>query len=378
MVQSDSDPALHRRLMPPPSLPQVAKSLARGALASVPLGAWQRLFPKDVIALGYHVVSDEDLPHLKYYPYKSRAQFEADVAFVTGRFHAVGYDAVAAHRLAGATLPRASFLFTFDDGFAECHDVVRPILRKHGAGGVFFVTTEFLDDRKLFFETKVSLGLAAVERMAPGEARRRLAGPGPEGKVTDPARMALALRRLGLVRCAPPGDPATRQLMLWLLAFEQDDEPAIDAACAALGVDPAAYSSRRRLYLTREQVRELAGDGFTIGGHGRAHLSLKGMDPVRLEREIVASCEVVRDLTGQQTVPFAFPYDGEGIDRALLAAIRRRHPFLGLIFDTQGLRREVPFWVDRVWSDPPPPGEGDTNLPGLLREAWSHRQAWFR
>jgi len=34
-------------------------------------------FPKDVIALGYHMVSDEDLPHLKYYRYKDRGQFEA-------------------------------------------------------------------------------------------------------------------------------------------------------------------------------------------------------------------------------------------------------------------------------------------------------------
>ena len=26
------------------------------------------------------------------------------------------------------------------------------------------------------------------------------------------------------------------------------------------------------------------------------------------EREIIKSCRIVRDLTGQQSVPFAFPY----------------------------------------------------------------------
>src|SRR5438270_5700358 len=112
--------------MPSPPLLKNAKRLARGALEQVPLGVWQRLFPKDVIALGYHIVSDEDLPHLKYYRYKNSAQFEADVAFVTKRFQIVSYEEVAAHRLRGIPLPPQSFLFTFDDGFAECYDVIRP------------------------------------------------------------------------------------------------------------------------------------------------------------------------------------------------------------------------------------------------------------
>ena len=356
-----------------------AKSLARGALEQVPLGIWQWLFPKDIIALGYHIISDEDLPHLKYYRYKNSVQFEADVAFVTGRFRSVSYDEVVAQRLRGIAITPQSFLFTFDDGFAECYDVIRPILQKYRTSGVFFITTDFIDDRALFFETRVSLCLGAVERMGAQEASERVASLGLDARPPNPNWCTLAESRLSLARIAPPASPAHRTLSLWLLGFEQDDEVEIASACSALGVDAEAYSRRRPLYLSAERVRQLAADGFTVGGHGIAHLPLHRMDSDQLEREVVTSCQIVRDLTGQARVPFAFPYHGKGIDRGMLAGLRERHPFIELIFDTGHLRREVPFVVNRVWADPPPAdGARRTNLPETLSWSWSHRQAWFR
>jgi peptidoglycan/xylan/chitin deacetylase (PgdA/CDA1 family) len=365
--------------MPGPSLLKAVKSRARRALEQIPIEVWQWLFPKDVIALGYHIVSDEDLPHLKYYHYKNCGQFETDVAFVTERFRSVRYDEVAAHRLRGVALPSDSFLFTFDDGFAECFDVVRPILRKYGASGVFFVTTDFLDDHALFFETQISLCLAAVEQMEADEVSERAGALGIRTTPDGQSDGTLAASRLSAARIASPASPAHRALVLWLLGIEQDDEEKIAVACAALGVDPAVYARRRPLYLSTEQVCQLVADGFTIGGHGQAHLPLQRMGRDRLEREIVTSCQIVRDLTGQNTVPFAFPYHGCGIDRGLLASLRERYPFIELIFDTGSLRRDVPFIVDRVWVDPPPTtGRRETNLPESLRRSWSHRQAWFR
>lgn len=365
--------------MPALSLLNMTKSFSRVALEQIPLTVWQRLFPKDVIALGYHIVSDEDLPHLKYYSYKDSGQFEADVAFMTERFRSVSYDEVAAHRLRRIALPPQSFLFTFDDGFAECYSVIRPILQRHGASGVFFVTTDFLNNRALFFETKVSLCLAAIEQMGTDDLKERAESLGIDAKVHHSGRRALAESRLSFARIARPTSPAHRALALWLLSLQQDDEAEIVAACAALGVDPDAYARRRPLYLDEKQVRRLAADGFIVGGHGLAHLPLQRMDRNRLENEVVMSCQIVRDLTGQEKVPFAFPYHGDGIDRGLLADLREHHPFVELIFDSGDLRRDASFVINRVWADPPPPpGSRRTNLPRSLRQSWSHRQAWFR
>ena len=71
--------------------------------------------------------------------------------------------------------------------------------------------------------------------------------------------------------------------MLGLLALEGDDEAVIDKACTDLGVDVAAYVRRRQIFLTRKQVRGLAADGFTIGGHDLTHRALQRMDDQGIE-----------------------------------------------------------------------------------------------
>src|SRR6266508_1544535 len=136
----------------------------------VPLGVWQRLFPKDVIALGYHVVADEALPHIKHYAYKSVRRFEADVAYVSEHQGFVRYDELVRCRLHGARMPANKFLFTFDDGFVQCFEIARPILVKYAASAMFFVPIDFIDNRTMFFETKISLCMAAVEGMSDNQA----------------------------------------------------------------------------------------------------------------------------------------------------------------------------------------------------------------
>jgi hypothetical protein len=73
------------------------KHVASKVLRSIPLWFWERVVPKDVLALCYHIVSDEDLPHQVYYSYKNARQFENDV--VCAKPRAVSYDEVSRHRL---------------------------------------------------------------------------------------------------------------------------------------------------------------------------------------------------------------------------------------------------------------------------------------
>lgn len=356
------------------------KTTGHAMLARVPLRIWQRLLPKDVIALGYHVVSDEDLPHIKYYAYKNCRQFESDVAYIAERQKLTDYRDLLVRRRHEVGHPSNSFLFTFDDGYAECFHNIRPILKKHGVGGVFFLTTRFLDDRTIFFENKVSLCLAEIETMGASRARCLVETLGLDGSPHRPVRAndpRLALNRLQQARIAPPAGPDHRTLILWFLGFEQDGEAEIDRACEVFGVDPAGYSRRRPLYLTSDQARQLAEEGFTLGSHGVSHLPCQRKDPDELEREIVASCRMVCDITGQKSVPFAFPYSGEGIDRAFLSGLLEHHKFIDLFFDTRGLSRDAPFIVNRLSVDSPDGAvDGATNLDRLMRSTWSRRSAW--
>lgn len=338
----------------------------------------QKAFPKDLVTLCYHVVSDEDLAHIRLYRYKNCTEFEKDVAYV--RDHAVGYADVARHRLEHSSLPANSVLLTFDDGFVECYDLVRPILLRHRVPAVFFLATGFIDERDTFHETPLSLCLTEIERMSNDDAAELAEKLQADGSLARQKRRLVdcaAVARLRAARISPALHPSKRALSLWILGLRDDTATGIEGACELFKVNVAAYRASRRLFVSSSQVKQMAAEGFTIGAHGINHRSLLGRSPESVAREIVCSAQAIRDLTGQAHVPFAFPYEGLSISRRILASIRARHPFIQLFFDSGGLRRDAPFLVNRIFVDAPS-GSSQSNLAQAFKAASSSRSIWYR
>jgi peptidoglycan/xylan/chitin deacetylase (PgdA/CDA1 family) len=278
-----------------------------------------------------------------------------------------------AHRLRREPLPHNAIIFTFDDGFAECYEVVRPILLAEGIDAVFFVTTALLDEENPFFECTLSLCLTAAVQLPPDRLDRAVAAIRHRAReLTTPDRVQTALRRLPL-----DGHPVRREVCLWILGLTESDADELARTCELLEVDGQAYVSRRPIFLSSAQVTQLARDGFTIGAHGLTHRTLEGSSVQELEREIVASCAIVKRLTGQERVPFAFPYSGVAIDRHAIEMILSRNPAIDLIFDSGCLRRDPAFIVNRVFADAPSAGF-EPALARALSAAWSVPSAWFR
>ena len=83
--------------------------------------------------LAYHVVGDP--PAGAPYPglYVSVAEFRAQLAWLARRgYRPVTLNALRRHWRDGAPLPRKPIALTFDDGYPEDVDVVRPLLRAYG------------------------------------------------------------------------------------------------------------------------------------------------------------------------------------------------------------------------------------------------------
>jgi peptidoglycan/xylan/chitin deacetylase (PgdA/CDA1 family) len=352
----------------------------RGLEKTVPLSAWQRLFPKDVVSLFYHMVSDDYLPHLRYYPYQAKAHFDADMLFVKNTQRLMGYEELAERRRRDDTTKDNGVLVTFDDGFVECFTQVRPVLLRYGIPCAFFIPTDFIDNERLFTECKISLCIEAIERLTDAgvtaladtleDVRAAVRGQ-PRSEPTSDAVLRGVRLRAGL-------SPAAIEVIRWLMALEATAEPVIDRLCARLGVNAGAYLKDRQPFLTADQLRSLAADGFTIGAHGRSHVRLNLLDRAALEREIVEACDKVRSITGQKSVPFAFPYSGEGLDVGTLHEIVRKHEFIGLLFDTGGLRQPARFAVNRLYAGTLPSNGRATGatLPDILSSAWSHPTSW--
>jgi peptidoglycan/xylan/chitin deacetylase (PgdA/CDA1 family) len=334
---------------------------------------WRRLFPKTELGVCYHIVSDVAAPHVRHYQVLNTAQFEADLSYLQRNFEFISYEQLVQRRNAGNTVRDNSVILTFDDGFAECASVVAPLLLRRGVSCVFFVITDLVDNTELFRESTASLCITEILRL-PIEQVETIVdelGLGDRLRSQAPFDQTIVLPEAANLGLQP--DPRLRPLLHWLLNLPPAEVGLLDGLQARLGVEPESYLERVQPYLTTQQIGQLQSDGFTIGAHSRSHRRLQSLPQAEAEREIVESCRVIRDITGQRSVPFAFPYFGGDLDRAWLGRLREQHDFIGLFFDTDGLREDEPFVVQRVFGERFGP---DRTMDAILRRAWARRPAW--
>ncbi|MEX2160842.1 MAG: polysaccharide deacetylase family protein [Anaerolineales bacterium] len=330
----------------------LGRRLAKGMRRSMPLWLYPSLIRRDVVGVFYHSVSDKRVPHIQpLYPPESISRFEAALRYIKSHFRPVTEAELQAHRLDGRPLAQRALHLSFDDGFAECYTVARPLLLKHGIPCTFFVTTGWVDNQRMFSRNKAALCLERLAELAHDAAKMVFTSLNNalDTKLTDAA-----------------------SFRTWILGLQPEDEAVIDMTAKMLGLDIKDYLHTRKPYLTREQMVELYKDGFTIGAHTRAHIKLARLPAAEAEAEIVESARFVQELTGADRVPFSFPYSATGTDRGLLASIRQKHPFLGLFYDTRDLRQDEPFMVNRIWAEKSAYRQAGrhTNLPALLHAAY--------
>ena len=325
--------------------------------AAVPLEVYRRVVRRPVIALVYHTVTPAPPDHLRFiYPAKTPAMFEADLVYLKENFRVVSYPEYLAVQRGETPGVFNAVLITFDDGYRECSTIVRPLLEKYALPGIFFVTTDFLDNRALFYRNKYSLCAARLQEMSADEV--------------DALLPDLAARYQQRLNDLPT-------LLRWLRSIDQTQEAILDEVCVLLKVDVSGYLKARRPYMTAEDVRELAGAGHTIGAHGRRHPKLNSLPQDAQAEEIVESCRAVQRLTGQDQVPFAFPFSGYGVNRPFLTRLQKQHREVGPFFDSKGVRRDKGTILNRIWADPPAdPETAGTNLPRLIHEAFQDNARW--
>jgi len=356
-----------------------AQILRAAPLHVAPLVLWRKLLPKRDLGVCYHMVSDGPVRHLKHYRVLDTDTFESDLDYLDGRFEFVTYQELARRRTSMTPERRNSLILTFDDGFAECATIIAPLLRRRGLRCVFFVITDLIDNQLLFRESAASLCIEAILRMPFEQVESIMAElglgaqlrPRPNDSLSEPTTTL----PFGLADLDGNLDPRLLPLLRWLLQLPASEEPLVQRLLARLGIDSRDYLQEAQPYLTTEQLRQLHADGFTIGAHSCSHRRLQDLSRADAEHEIIESCRIVRDITGERKVPFAFPYFGGGLDRAWLAGLRAQHEFIGLFFDTDGVREDEPFVVQRVFGERFSP---DTSLDAILRRAWADPAAWRR
>lgn len=317
------------------------------------LAVCHRIFPRSVISLDYHVVSDRHLSHVaNLLSYKSSAQFEQDLIYLLEAGRVITYNELHSDPNDRTAVSSIGFHLSFDDGYAECFTVVRPLLLKHKVPCTFFITTEFLDNRLLFYRNTASLCIEKIRSLDSPDLAQLI------GRVNEQFKVALT---------------DLPSLLRWIVGWYEDQKTAIDWMMTQLGIDPDGFLRHQKPYMTTQQVRQLADDGFTIGAHTLNHPRLNCLgNEQEIERQIVQSCRTIRDITGCDCVPFALPFDGIDVDRELIARIRSDHSYIGKVFDIGGIRTDQPFIQNRVVADHAfDTKNGRSNLPTLLLKSYA-------
>jgi peptidoglycan/xylan/chitin deacetylase (PgdA/CDA1 family) len=209
------------------------------------------------------------------------AQFEARMRWVAANFEVLPL-AEAVRALREDRLPRRALSITFDDGYADNHDLALPILRRLGLPATFFVATGYLDGGCMFNDVVI-------------EALRH--APGPE----------LALEDLGFGR-HPVGSVAQRrQAVGRILERLKYGEPTRRHELARRIAERAGIGDPAGLMMTSQQVAALHAAGMAVGAHTVSHPILTQIPLDRAREEIVASRERLQEITGARVRLFAYP-----------------------------------------------------------------------
>jgi peptidoglycan/xylan/chitin deacetylase (PgdA/CDA1 family) len=179
-----------------------------------------------------------------------------------------------------------TLLLTFDDGYADMHDLLLPVLRKFEVPATVFITTGSLGGRYLtWFQRLFSAVIRTTRPELPPFADL------PAMSLGDSRQRVKAIEAIG-----------SRQVRYAASAWES----MIDRLADALAWDGRADDERM---MTWDQVEALHRSGLvTIGGHTVTHPLLAQCAPDQLKRELFDSAAELKGRLRLDFLPFSYPH----------------------------------------------------------------------
>ncbi|WP_232539908.1 polysaccharide deacetylase family protein [Azohydromonas aeria] len=191
----------------------------------------------------------------------------------------------AVERLRAGTLPARALSITFDDGYADAHDVALPILLRHGLSATFFIATGAIDGGCMWNDV--------VEEAVRRTSRESLDLGGFDVKGLQSCKLgSLELRRVASERI---------KHALKYLPLEQRQALAHRIAAHA-GVQPSSG-----LMMSSKQLRHLRRAGMQIGAHTVSHPILAGLGAEQARAEVGLSKRQLESVLGEPVQLFAYP-----------------------------------------------------------------------
>jgi peptidoglycan/xylan/chitin deacetylase (PgdA/CDA1 family) len=200
----------------------------------------------------------------------------------------------AVRRLKGGSLPKRALAITFDDGYADNHDVAMPVLKKHGLCATFFIATGFLDGGRMWNDTVIeSVRLTKLHTL-----------PLQQLGVSGLAEMA--------VHSVADKQEVITQVIRAIKYLPVPQRLALTQELATL----AQVTPPTNLMMTSAQVRAMRRAGMQIGAHTVSHPILAKLTDEQAREEIQRGKHQLEDLLDEPITLFAYPNGKPGEDYA--------------------------------------------------------------
>jgi len=216
--------------------------------------------------------------------------FDAQLAFLKRSCNVVSLEQMLAYAR-GGKLPKNPVHITFDDGYLDNHDVVMPALLRHGLTASFFITTSYVEERRLFWWDRVNFIVKSSKR--------------DTLELEHPRAMRL-----------PLGSKAERQAAIRAVIRVIKDHFALDLerflahVAEAADVELSREEERRRvdaMLMTWDHVRGLLRGGMSVGSHTCTHRVLQTLPREDLADELGRSREILEGVLGESVRAISYP-----------------------------------------------------------------------
>jgi peptidoglycan/xylan/chitin deacetylase (PgdA/CDA1 family) len=268
----------------------------------------------------------------------TKESFEQQIELMMRRFTLLGVEDLRGHFLEKRPLPKNPALITFDDGYRECHDIALPILKRAGAKAAFFISTDHINDRKVFWWDRANYLVKRSTRTRaeidyPSHAVFHLTGD----------RSKVVNQILDVIK----------------QTFALDIERYLQGLSVALGVPWGPEEERRitdEVMMTWDQVRALRSAGMDVQSHTRSHRVLETLPQADLREELVGSRRMLEEQLNEPVRAVAYPVSlSAGEHDEIFAEVRAAGYDLG--FSTSCGHGPLgpktnPLDIQRIWVDP--------------------------
>lgn len=217
------------------------------------------------------------------------ARFDHMMAVVASAFTVLPL-ARAVQLMVECRLPARALAITFDDGYADNHDIALPILQRHGLPASFFIATGYLDGGRMWNDTVI-------------------------GCIRHTQRSSIDVEPLG-ISGLPTQTVAERRAaidqLLPLIKYKTlaERETVIQHLRQSCG-GPALPDT---LMMRRTQVQALHRAGMEIGAHTVNHPILTALPDAQARQELQQGRDALQNITQAPVSTLAYPNGRPGVD----------------------------------------------------------------